>query len=161
MEIDAFDTRDTIYLLGIDDAGNLVGGSRLVSTTKPHLLSEVFPTLARGEPPRNADLYEWTRFFIVPSLRMTGRSSQAAGVVLCGLLEACLRLGIGKLSVMCEDFWPARLEQLGWTVTRLGEVLDHPDGRIVALRIQISADALQSTRLFYGLEDVSALVGAE
>ncbi|MBT1155873.1 autoinducer synthase [Aminobacter anthyllidis] len=161
LEIDAFDTRDAIYLLGIDGSGNIAGGSRLVPTTKPHLLSDVFPMLARGAPPRDADLYEWTRFFIAPSLRMTARSSQAAGIVLCGLLEACLRLGVGKLSVVCEDFWPARLEQLGWSVTRLGEVLDHPDGRIVALLIQISSDALQSTRVFYGLGDTSALVGTE
>ncbi|MBB6468576.1 acyl-homoserine lactone synthase [Aminobacter lissarensis] len=161
LEIDAFDTRDAIYLLGIDDAGNLVGGSRLVPTTKPHLLSDVFPMLVRGAPPRDVDLYEWTRFFVMPSLRMTGRSSQPAGVVLCGLLEACLRLGIGRLSVVCEDFWPARLEQLGWSVTRLGEALDHPDGRIVALLIQISAAALQATRLSYGLGDGSVLARAD
>ncbi|WP_406871946.1 acyl-homoserine-lactone synthase [Aminobacter sp. P9b] len=159
-EIDAFDTRDAIYLLGIDGSGNIAGGSRLVPTTKPHLLSDVFPMLARGAPPRDADLYEWTRFFIAPSLRMTGRSSQAAGIVLCGLLEACLRLGISKLSVVCEDFWPARLEQLGWSVTRLGEVLDHPDGRIVALLIHVDADALQATRVAYGLRNTSALAGA-
>lgn len=98
--------------------------------------------------------------FIAPSLRMSGRSSQAAGIVLCGLLEACLRLGIGRLSVVCEDFWPARLEQLGWSVTRLGEVLDHPDGRIVALLIHVDGDALQSTRIAYGLRNTSALAGA-
>ena len=160
LEIDAFDTRDAIYLLGIAGSGNIVAGSRLVPTTKPHLLSDVFPMLARGAPPRDADLYEWTRFFVVPSLRMTGGSSQAAGLVLCGLLEACLRLGIGKLSVVCEDFWPARLEQLGWSVTRLGEVLDHPHGRIVALLIDVDGGALQSTRVAYGLGNTSALAGA-
>jgi len=159
IEIDAFDTTDAIYLLGIDDGGNIAGGSRLVPTTGPHLLSDVFPMLAGGNPPRAADLYEWTRFFISPSLRMTGRSSQAAGFVLCGLLEACLKLGITRLSVVCEDFWPERLARLGWSVCRLGEVLDHPDGRIVALLIEISGDALQSTRIAYGLGNASMLSG--
>ena len=157
LEIDAFDTRDAIYLLGIGDDGDIVGGSRLIPTTGPHLLSDVFPILAGGAPPRGPDLYEWTRFFISPPLRVRGGSSQAAGVVLCGLLEACLRLGIGKLSVVCEEFWPERLERLGWSVVRLGEVLDHPDGRIVAVLIQISGDALRSTRVAYRLGDTSVL----
>src|ERR1044072_6552266 len=45
LERDQFDTDDAIYLLGIDN-GRVVGGSRLVPTTRPHLLSEVFPHLA-------------------------------------------------------------------------------------------------------------------
>ncbi len=161
LEIDAFDTRDAIYLLGIDESGNIAGGSRLVPTLRPHLLSEVFPVLAGGDPPRSADIYEWTRFFVSPSLRRKGGSSQAAGIVLCGLLEACLRLGIGKLSVVCEDFWPARLEQIGWSITRLGPVIDHPDGRILALLIQIDSKTLQSTRVAYGLDAAAVFAQAE
>jgi acyl-homoserine lactone synthase len=157
LEIDAFDTNDAIYLLGIEDDGNIAGGSRLVPTLKPHLLSEVFPMLVDGEPPRGTDIYEWTRFFISPSLRRSGSPSRAAGVVLCGLQEASLRLGIGQLSVVCEAFWPARLEELGWSVTRLGQVLNHPDGRILALLIQVSEEALASTRLAYGLDDASVI----
>ena len=157
MEIDAFDTRDAIYLLGINGDGTIAGGSRLVPTLRPHLLSEVFPMLARGEPPRGADIYEWTRFFIAPPLRRSGKSSWAAGIVLCGLLEACLRLGISKISVVCEAFWPERLEQLGWSVTRMGQVLNHPDGKILALLIQVDEETLGSTRASYCLGDASVV----
>jgi acyl-homoserine lactone synthase len=70
-----------------------------------------------------------------------------------------MRLGIGQLSVVCEAFWPARLGQLGWSVTQLGQALDHPDGKILALLIQISEKALESTRAAYGLDDASVVVG--
>jgi acyl-homoserine lactone synthase len=156
-EIDSFDTSDAIYLLGIADDGRIAGGSRLVPTLKPHLLSDVFPMLANGEPPRGAGIYEWTRFFVAARLRRSKRSSEAAGIVLCGVLEASLKLGISELTVVCEAFWPARLEQLGWSVARLGPELDHPDGSIVALQIRISVDALESTRLAYGLPAASVL----
>ncbi|PSJ56242.1 acyl-homoserine-lactone synthase [Pseudaminobacter soli (ex Li et al. 2025)] len=159
LEIDAFDTKHSVYLLGIDEDGNIAGGSRLVPTLRPHVLSEVFPTLAGNEPPRGADVYEWTRFFIAPSLRRSGGSSRAAGLVLCGLLEACLKLGIGRISVVCEAFWPERLEQLGWHVTRLGRVLNHPDGDILAMLIQVDEKTLESTRVAYCLDDASVIVG--
>lgn len=157
MEIDAFDTCDAIYLLGLDDDSNIAGGARLVPTLRPHLLSELYPMLAREQPPRGVDIYEWTRFFIAPSLRRSGESSGAAGIVLCGLLEASLQLGINKLSVVCEAFWPERLEKLGWPVIRLGEVHDDPDGRILALLIHVSREALATTRAAYGFDEASVI----
>lgn len=160
-EIDAFDTERAIYLLGIDAEGNIGGGSRLVPTTGPHLLSDVFPILAAAHPPRGPDIFEWTRFFVSPSLRKTGSPSLAAGIILCGVLEACLALKVTQISVVCEAFWPERLRKLGWSITQLGQVLDHPHGRIVALLINVSAKALASTRTAYGLGDVSVLANLE
>ena len=45
-EVDAFDTDDAVYLLGLDSDKGVVAGSRLVPSLKPHLLSDVFPQLA-------------------------------------------------------------------------------------------------------------------
>jgi N-acyl-L-homoserine lactone synthetase len=42
LERDQFDNDDAIYLLAIDGR-TVVGGSQLVPSTKPHLLSEVLP----------------------------------------------------------------------------------------------------------------------
>lgn len=159
-EIDAFDTEQTIYLIGIDDDGNIAGSSRLVPTTEPHLLSVVFPMLTEADPPKGPEIFEWTRFFVSPPLRISGKSSLAAGVVLCGLLEASLVLGVTQISVVCEAFWPKRLRKLGWSVQQLGPVLDHPDGCILALLINVSADALAATRAAYGLDEASVLANA-
>lgn len=121
LEIDAFDTEHAIYLIGIDGDGCVRGGSRLVPTTTPHLLSDIFPMLANGEPPRGATIFEWSRFFVSPKLRRAGEASSAAGLVLCGLLEACLVIGATQLTVVCEAFWRERLMRLGWTIRQLGE----------------------------------------
>jgi acyl-homoserine lactone synthase len=151
IEMDAFDTEHAIYLLAINTVGKIVGGTRLVPTLQPHLLSEVFPGLARDGPPRSADIFEWTRFFIVPALRSRGRSSPVAGMVLCGVLEAALKLGIRQISVVCESFWPKRLRALGWSIVELGDVLPHEDGDILALLIDVTPETLESTRRAYGI----------
>lgn len=157
LEIDAFDNEHAIYLLGIDEDGNVGGSSRLIPTTRPHLLSDVFPMLAEAGPPRGPDIFEWTRFFISPPLRKSGESSLASGIVLCGLLEACLALGIKQMSVVCESFWPDRLRKLGWSLTQLGEILNHADGKIAAILIEVSMDTLATTRAAYGLDDTTVL----
>lgn len=153
IEMDAFDTEHAIYLMALDSVGKIVGGSRLVPTLQPHLLSDVFPGLASDGPPRAADIFEWTRFFISPALRSHGGLSPVAGVVLCGLLEAARKLGIRQISVVCESFWPKRLRALGWSVAELGDVLQHEDGDIVALLIDVTPEALDSTRRAYGIHE--------
>ncbi|MEC5293601.1 acyl-homoserine-lactone synthase [Aurantimonas sp. C2-3-R2] len=53
-EVDAFDTEDAVYLLGILPGKGVVAGSRLVPSVKPHLMSDVFPQLAPQSPFRNS-----------------------------------------------------------------------------------------------------------
>jgi len=151
IEIDAFDNEHALYVLALDTNGKIVGGSRLVPTLEPHLMSEVFPVLAKGAPPKAEDIFEWTRFFIIPSLRTQGASSPVAGLVLCGLLETAQRLGIRQISVVCETFWPKRLRALGWSLAELGDVLEHPDGDIIALLIDVTPQAIEETRRAYGI----------
>src|SRR5262249_38699865 len=71
-EVDQFDTEKSVYLLALE-GDRVVGGSRLVPTLEPHLMSEVFPHVAdvRGVP-RARDIYEWTRIFVIPAKRESG-----------------------------------------------------------------------------------------
>ncbi len=79
-ERDQFDTPDAIYLFAIE-GGKVLGGSRLVPSLKPHLLSEVFPTLAiftssAGQSARWACLQSnWTS--VRPRSRQPERPSES------------------------------------------------------------------------------------
>src|SRR5256885_15204755 len=65
LEKDQFDTGDAIYILGIE-GGRVVGGSRLVPTIKPHLLSEIFPYLsAQRGVTRDSAGFGWGRLFFI------------------------------------------------------------------------------------------------
>lgn len=115
-------------------------------TTRPHLLSEVFPRLAsvRGLP-RAVDIYEWTRMFVVKS-RREGRTmgGQTRGFVICGVLEHCLDNGITGLTALIEMFWLPLFHSMGWTSIPLGL----PE---LAVKMPIDENTLASTRAFHGI----------
>jgi acyl-homoserine lactone synthase len=69
------------------------------------------------------------------------------------LLEAARDLSIRQISVVCESFWPKRLRALGWSIVELGDILQHEDGDIVALLIDVTEEAIESTRRAYGIKE--------
>lgn len=65
MEIDQYDNLNPMHLVCLDDDGEVVGCMRLLQTTGPHMLTDIFIDLLDGEPPlRSAQVWEATRFCI-------------------------------------------------------------------------------------------------
>lgn len=62
-ETDQFDRDDTVYVIAQDEFGEINGCARLLPTTRPYLLGEVFPELL-GElsVPCSPDIWELSRF---------------------------------------------------------------------------------------------------
>src|SRR5262249_53515545 len=67
-EIDQFDTEEAVYFLALDGT-KIAGSMRVVPTTCPTLLSDVFPQLNLRPPIRRPDVYELSRIFVVPERR--------------------------------------------------------------------------------------------
>jgi acyl homoserine lactone synthase len=62
-ESDQFDRNDTVYLAVEDEEGHIAGCARLLPTTQPYLLAEVFPQLLNGlPPPHDRRVWELSRF---------------------------------------------------------------------------------------------------
>jgi acyl-homoserine lactone synthase len=151
LERDQFDTDDAIYILGID-GGRVVGGSRLVPTMRPHLLSEVFPHLAaeRGVP-RDPAIFEWTRVFVIKERRDGRNAGRTAGLIICGLLEFCLDQGVSALTAIMETWWLPRFHDMGWTLHPLGlpELVD--GSWTTAVMMPIDEATLDTTRAFHNI----------
>ena len=98
-EIDQFDTKHSIYLLGIEPGRGVVAGTRLGPSLLPHLLADVFPHAAalRGVP-RAPDIYDWTRIFVAPSWRSEIRPCRSAGAIKTAVLEYGLANGIRQVT---------------------------------------------------------------
>ena len=63
LEIDAFDHKDTCYVLALDSCSVIIGCARLLPTSQPYLLSEIFPELLNGmDAPSSPDVWELSRF---------------------------------------------------------------------------------------------------
>lgn len=63
IELDQFDRPDTQYIVARDEYEQIIGCARLLPTTKPYLLEEVFPQLLNGKkPPKSEEVWELSRF---------------------------------------------------------------------------------------------------
>jgi acyl homoserine lactone synthase len=63
LERDQFDRPDTIYVVARDRTGVICGCARLLPTTRPYLLGDVFPNLLGGQPvPSEPTVWELSRF---------------------------------------------------------------------------------------------------
>jgi acyl-homoserine lactone synthase len=149
-ERDQFDNEDAVYLLAIDNE-KIIGGSRLIPSLKPHLLSEVFPNLALKGVPRASGIYEWTRVHVIKERREGRNRGIALGSVFCGVLEYCLAEGITGLSALVEMWWLPHFHEMGWTVWPLG-IPELIEGEwSVAILLEVNQETLDNTRAVFGI----------
>lgn len=153
-EIDQFDTEHSIYLLGIEPGRGVVAGTRLGPSLRPHLLADVFPHAAahRGVP-RAADIYDWTRIFVVPARRGETRPCRAAGRIKIALLEYCLASGIRQVVGLGEPYWVPALSKLGWNPRPLGLPVEHENMLIFGFTCDVTRTALERTRDVFGIAE--------
>jgi acyl homoserine lactone synthase len=99
METDLFDDLDPAHVVSVDDAGRVVGCMRLLQTTGPHMLADVFSSILDGEPPiRSSRIWEATRF-CVDTQRLTARRgrnsiSYVTSEVMIGAFEYAMAAGV-------------------------------------------------------------------
>lgn len=93
-ERDQFDGEETIYLAARDESENIIGTGRLLPTTGPYLLGDVFPELMGGaEVPRDPRVWELSRFAAVDfTSPLAGALGQFSSEVTIGLFHSALNV---------------------------------------------------------------------
>jgi len=117
-EFDLFDDLDPAYLVALDDDYQVVGCNRMLQTTGPHMLADVFQDILCGEPPlRSATVWENTRFCIDTDRikrKNDGRSvSYTACELMAGIAEYAYDSGISDVISVVD---PA-MDRILWTVS--------------------------------------------
>ncbi|PSM15889.1 MULTISPECIES: acyl-homoserine-lactone synthase [unclassified Nitratireductor] len=129
-EVDRFDAEDPLYLLSLDDrTGALLGAVRLLPTTGPNMLRDVFPVLVPGGAPASPLIWESSRFAVNPAAFNTCERAEANHVVnrttielLCGIVEACQRAGVEHV----VSVFDARMARIFRTIDCVFEVIGTP-----------------------------------
>ena len=134
-EIDRFDSEDPLYILSTnDETGRLEGSVRLLPTTGPNMLRDVFPVLLPdGMVVESPIIWESSRFCIEPDMDHIGASriNRITTELLCGLVEVGQRANLSHI-VSVYDARMARIfrasncpaEVIG-TPTRIGRVMTY------------------------------------
>ncbi len=134
-ERDQFDRPDTIYLLAIDEEDDILAGLRLLPTTGPHLLADLFPHLVMsGDIPRGEDILELTRFYVAPFGASRQVRDWLVGVLCTGMLEYCLDHGVRRITSVIDTFLLKLMLSMEWKVRPLGLPQRYPEGMAVRRR---------------------------
>jgi N-acyl-L-homoserine lactone synthetase len=138
-EIDRFDGEEPLYLLCVDEiTGKLKGAVRLLPTTGPNMLRDVFSALVPEGAVESPRIWESSRFAINPALSIDPLHRDPNRLVntttlelLCGLVEAAQRDGVEQI-VSVFDARMARIfraancpYQLIGTPMRIGKTMTY------------------------------------
>jgi acyl homoserine lactone synthase len=114
IELDQFDRPDTVYIVARGDDGAISGCGRLLPTTQPYLLGDIFPQLLHGAtPPFSPEIWELSRFCAVDlQERANSAMGQFSSPVAVMLLNAALRCAASEGAQRLITVSPLGVERL-------------------------------------------------
>ncbi len=147
MEWDQFDTPAAVYLLWRDPASQVRAVSRLIPTTMPYMIQQLWPELVeRGDIPARSDVWEVTRFGIDRALDPATRT-RIFGEMFCAYAEFGLRTSISEyIFVTPAKVIDSALGNAGVDVQRLSLPRRLGTLPVVVARSPVSQDALLKLR---------------
>ncbi len=158
-EIDEFDALDPAYVIGLDDAFNVVACVRALQTTGPHMLADVFADILQGEAPlRSATLWESTRFCVdTERLAMVGRGpgsvSRATCELMVGSLEYARSNGITDIITVIDPVMNRVLKRSdNAPYDYVGATVQMGETKAMAALLDCTEERIARVRAFAGIE---------
>jgi acyl homoserine lactone synthase len=156
-ERDQYDRQDTVYVVARDASNTICGCARLLPTTRPYLLRDVFPFLLAPDmpAPEADDIWELSRFAASPDAAGDESASWAVRPMLASVVECAARLGARQLIGVTFASMERLFRRIGVHAHRAGPP-QRIDGRmVVACWIDIDEQTLDAL----GLNTLDLLVG--
>ncbi|PMR70430.1 acyl-homoserine-lactone synthase [Halomonas heilongjiangensis] len=149
-EIDRFDAMNPLYVLSVAPSGQLLASLRLLPTTGPHMLSDVFPeTMTGARIIRHPLILESSRFCVDTAAAnhyMSTGVNTVTGELLVGLFEIALKAAVVNVVSVYDLFVERILRRAGCRFNRLGEPFVYDGLRTVAGVFEVSQEAIDSIR---------------
>ncbi len=107
LEVDQFDLPETVYMLALDDNKRVIGNWRLLPTSGPTMIRDVWPEFLESNPmPSDPNVWETSRF-AVNSLQGESEEglaqvNKATQELFCGLTELCILCGIRQIYTLYD-----------------------------------------------------------
>lgn len=138
-EIDQYDDPHARYLILADIDQNHLASARLLPTTRPHILGDLFAGLCDAAPPIGPSTWEITRFCLDRNLRAAERRRWRDALV-TALAHYALEHGIATYTGVAEQGWLSQILAFGWHAESLGRPRTIDRMTLGALRIEITPE---------------------
>jgi acyl-homoserine lactone synthase len=143
-EIDQFDTPSTIYLMAIEGS-RVVGSHRLVPTSEPNLMNDLFPFLAMRGLVCRPDVYELSRVFVVRDRRGEQIQPRIESIIMAGTMEFGLLEGLSQFTIVMETWWLPRFQEMGWNPRPLGVPTEINGMSCIGVTVDVTEQAWRET----------------
>lgn len=141
-ELDQFDTPDARYLILLDPHDlRHRASARLLPTTVPHLLGDLYSRLCTTAPPAGPTVWEISRFCLDPEQTPAERRD-ARNQLVTALADYALQHGITDYVGVAEQGWFDKIRNFGWDCRALGETHKEGNCDLIALHIRIDVRTL-------------------
>ena len=148
-EIDQFDADDAVYLMVVDaKTHSHMGSVRLLPSTSPHMLGDVFPFLCDGGVPVAQDIWEITRLCTAPGV---ANPKIILNHLATALMEFGLLYGVRQYTCVSHMTGLSQMLAFGWECEPLGLPQTVNQEQIGAMAINVSPTALQMFRQRLGV----------
>jgi len=157
-EFDAFDELNPSYVISLSPNMSVTGCARLLQTTGPHMLSDVFSAILDGEPPlRSARLWESTRFCVDrDSLEKgAGRNSVSytTAELMIGIMEYARDSGIADIITVIDPVMDRELKRSeNAPYDYVGKVADMGRAKALACLIDCTDERITRVRDYAGIK---------
>jgi acyl homoserine lactone synthase len=145
LEVDEYDALGPSYLLSIDRYGVLNGCVRLLPTTGPNMLRDIFPSfVTKAAVPRGERVWEASRFAVGNHTSAAEAGlSQTTYELLIGVLKFGLSNGIDTIACVVDVRMERILRRAGWQLERLGPARQIGSTIAMAGQLDVSAQILR------------------
>lgn len=152
LEKDQYDKDSAIYLMALDNDDDILACLRLLPTTEPHILGDLFPHLAQtGGVPRDGKILELTRLYVAPFKASKAVRDWLIGVLCAGMIEYCQANKITQITSVIDTFILRMVLSMGCAVRPLGLPQAYPEGNAVAVAVDMTLANLEAIRRSRGV----------
>jgi len=161
LEQDDFDSDETLYVVGQSEDNTICGCARLLSTSSPYLLSEVFPFLmGTAKPPCSDRIWELSRFSVnrlTSSHRAIIDVEESTRVMLAASIACAMEHGAERLITVSPLGIERLLLRMGVNAHRAGPP-QRVDGKpIFACWIEIDQQTKDALHMSAASQELMAL----
>ena len=158
LEVDEYDALGPRYLLSIDRYGTVNGCVRLLPTTGPNMLRDIFPSfVTKAAVPCGERVWEASRFAVSGNTTAAEAGiSQTTYDLLIGVLKFGLSNGISTIACVVDVRMERVLRRAGWQIERLGPARRIGNTIAMAGQLDVSAQILRQLEARVGLAHAAA-----
>lgn len=144
-EVDQFDDPHAQYLILLGDGGQHKASTRILPTTRSHILGDLYPQLCEGPVPHGNEIFEITRFCLDRNQNAAERRSSRNQLV-TAIAEHAIRSGIKMYTGVAEFAWFQQIRAFGWDCVNLGPPVREGSKLLVGLRIMIDDQTIDGLK---------------